>query len=160
MSPNWLPDLLLLDDYKGDWGRYVEAVYECFKRDFVLERPVFRGSSLAVKRHPQIDGKEATFWHIVSEGLVEEERTPDLRRCERVRWPRAIIEHCDESCIKTWENTRRNERRILLWLEDSEYLVVLADRKDYVLFWTSYAVTQGHTKRKLQTEYEAWLRNS
>jgi len=155
MPPDWLPELMLFDDYQGDWTGYIDEVYACFERDFVLDRPMYRGARLGVKRHPLIDGREATFWHIVSEGTVEAERIPDMRRCERVRWPRAIIEHCDEPCIKIWENTRRNERRILLWFEEQEYLVVLADRRGYTLFWTAYTVTQDHSKRKLQREYEA-----
>ncbi|MNH30689.1 hypothetical protein D3C79_909980 [compost metagenome] len=43
---------------------------------------------LGLKRHPVIQGKEATFWHMISEGNDEAERLPDLRRCERIRWPR------------------------------------------------------------------------
>lgn len=36
------------------------------------------------------DGKEATFWHMIQEGRIEEDRTPDIRRCERIRWPKPI----------------------------------------------------------------------
>jgi hypothetical protein len=103
-------------------------------------------------------GKEATFWHLISEGKVEGERLPDMRRCERIRWPRPIIEHADEPVIKIWENKRKRETRICIWFEDVEYLVVLASRKGYVLLWTAYPVTWAHTKRKLQKEYEAFLK--
>jgi hypothetical protein len=40
-------------------------------------------------------------------------------------------------------------------VEEAEYLVVLAERKGYVLLWTAFPVTEPHRKRKLQQEYEA-----
>jgi hypothetical protein len=120
--PDWLPDLVLFEDYGGDWQRYVETVYDYFKTDFLDKRVQYRGIRLGIKRHPESQGKSATFWHLVSEGNVEEDRLPDLRRCERIRWPCPIIENCDEPCIKIWENERKGERRLCLWLEDEEFL--------------------------------------
>lgn len=114
---------------------------------------------MGLKKHPLSNGKEATFWHMISEGGQEDERGIDLRRCERIRWPRPIIEHEAHRTIKTWENKRRGEKRICLWLESEEYLVILAERKGYILPWTAYLVTQPHRKRKLQKEYETFRRN-
>jgi hypothetical protein len=111
---------------------------------------------LALKRHPVIQGKEATFWHLISEGKGEEERLPDLRRCERIRWPKPIIEHSDEATIKVWGNERKGEKRVCLWLEQEEYLVVLAERRGYILLWTAYLVKEKHRKVKLQKEYETY----
>jgi hypothetical protein len=157
-SPGWLPPLVLFSDYGGNWERYVEVLYEYFRQDFIDDTPSFRGARLALKRHPMEQGKEATFWHLISEGSNEEERLPDLRRCERIRWPRPIIEHADESGIKVWENERKSETRICIWFEVIEYLVVLAVRKDYILLWTAFPVTRSHRKRKLQKEYEAYIK--
>ena len=106
-APDWLPPLISLGDYGGDWGAYLEAVYECFKQDFVYGKPVFQGRRLGLKRHPLSHGKEATFWHMIQEGAVEEDRTPDLRRCERIRWPRPTIEHDGDDAVKVWRNRRR-----------------------------------------------------
>ena len=153
---DWLPPLVLLADFQGDWENYFEAVYAYFKHDFVDSQPIFQGKQLRLKRHPVEQGKEATFWHLISEGKNEEERTPDLRRCERVRWPRTIIEKGSEPVIKIWGNERKGEKRICLWLEEYEYLVVLAERTDYLLLWTAYLVTYPHQKRKLQKEYESF----
>jgi hypothetical protein len=157
-SPEWLPPLLRLGEYGGDWDRYLSALYKCFETDFVESRPRFRGRKLGLKRYPLSQGKEATFWHMISEGRSEASRQPDLRRCERIRWPRAVIEHSEDAAVKVWETTRRGERRICLWLEEQEYLVVLADRKGYLLPWTAYMVTRSHRKRKLQREFERWQR--
>ncbi|MGR3220296.1 MAG: hypothetical protein ACUZ8H_10835, partial [Candidatus Anammoxibacter sp.] len=72
------------------------------------------------------------------------------------RWPKPIIEHDNEHVIKVWQNKRNNEKRILLWLENQEYLVILAERKGYVLSRTAYLVKEEHRKRKLLKEYEAY----
>jgi hypothetical protein len=154
--PAWLPLLILLSDYEGNWERYLNAIYNYFKKDFIDSRPAFRGQRLGLKKHPIEKGKEATFWHLISEGDNEEDRIPDLRRCERIRWPRPIIENADEPIIKVWRNKRKNDNRILLWLESQEYLVILAERKGYLLPWTAYLVIEDHRKKKLQREYEAF----
>lgn len=157
-SPEWLPPLVLFQNYGGDWTRYVEALYRYYKQDFVDSSCSFRGLRVERKRLPIEQRKEATFWHLISEGRREKDRLPDLRRCERIRWPRPIIEHADEPVIRVWENKRKRETRICIWFEDVEYLVVLALRKRYVLLWTAYPVTRSHTKRKLQKEYEAYAK--
>ena len=159
--PSWLPPLVLFESCGGDWTRYVEAIYAHFKKDFIESKPAFRGRRLGLKRHPMTQGKEAAFWHMVSEGKVEADRLPDIRRCERIRWPRPIIENADDEVVKVWTNVRRTtkgpEKRICLWLESREYLVILADRERYILPWTAYVVDQPHQKRKLQNEFKEYL---
>ncbi|MBI4653792.1 MAG: hypothetical protein HY752_02190 [Nitrospirae bacterium] len=154
--PDWLPPLVLFSDYDGNWERYLDAIYNYFKQDFINNRPSFRGRRLGLKKHPLEKGKEATFWHFIQEGPNEDDRIPDIRRCERIRWPRPVIENEDKPVIKVWENKRKNDKRILLWLERQEYLVVLAERKGYLLPWTAYLVTEEHRKKKLQREYETF----
>lgn len=158
--PDWLPDLILLESFDGDWERFLGAIYEAFKTDFVTSKPIWRGRKLALKRHPMSKGKEATFWHMISEGDNEENREIDLRRCERICWPRPVIEQSEEPEIKVWKNRRKGETRICLWLESQEYLVILADRRGYLLPWTAYPVTRSHRKRKLQKEYEEYRRKT
>ena len=68
-----LPDLIELSDFGGDFHKYLEAVYECFKHDFISQRPIFRGARLGLKKYPLSQGKEATFWHMTSEGDDEGE---------------------------------------------------------------------------------------
>lgn len=151
-----LPGLILLQDYDGTWDRYVEAIYSCFKTDFVDTKPAFRGRRLGLKRHPVIQNKEATFWHFVSEGDEEADRLPEIRRCERIRWPRAIIEQADALRAKVWTEVRGSEKRIHIWYEQAAYLVVLADRGDYVLPWTAYPVERQRQREKLNSRYETY----
>ncbi|PKN68491.1 MAG: hypothetical protein CVU54_14330 [Deltaproteobacteria bacterium HGW-Deltaproteobacteria-12] len=155
-TPDWLPPLVFFNDYQGNWDDYLDAIYTYFKKDFVDSKPVFQGRRLGLKRLPLTLGKEATFWHMISEGREEENRIPDLRRCERIRWPKPIIEHDGDSAVKFWRNRRESEERICLWFQEENYLVILADRGDYILPWTAYLVEKPHRQRKLQKEYEAY----
>lgn len=158
MTVNWLPELILLNDYNGDWERYEEALYKFYSKDFIENKPIFENKKLRIKRHPKLKGKDATFWHIIQEGKIEAEKVPNLRRCERIRWPKPIIEHIDNGEIKTWENERRGEKRVCIWLENIEYLVILARRKNFTLFWTAYPTPHSHMKRKLNQEFKSYIK--
>jgi hypothetical protein len=101
-SPIWLPHLVLFEDSHGDWNAYVEILYAFFKQDFIDSKPCFQGRRLGLKSYPLTNGKEATFWHMTSEGKDEANRTPDLRRCERIRWPKPLIENNIDPKVKYW----------------------------------------------------------
>ena len=148
MQPVWLPDLILMTASGGDWGRFFSAVYAAFEQDFVLNKPEFRGKRLGLKRHPEYAGKSATFWHMISTGDVEEEREPDLRRCERIRWPKPIIENDSDPELKVWAEPRGKLQRIHIWFEAEGYLVVLDDRGEYILPWTAFFIEHEHDRRK------------
>ena len=152
-----LPSLVLMEDYQSDWQQYLEAIYQCFCQDFVTSKPYFEDKRFALKKHPMIKGKEATFWHLITEGKVEDERLPDLRRCERIRWPRVIIKAHDSGLMKCWRNNRKGEERVVIALEDFSYAVVLADRGNYVLLWTAFCVEREHMRQKLRKEYEEYI---
>jgi len=151
----WLPDLLRNEGF-GNLELYLDAVYAAFKKDFIHNKPSFRGTRLGLKKYPLYDGKEATFWHMTTFGRIEIERNPDLDRCERIKWPSPIIENDKSPLLKIWENKRNRENRILIFCEEENYLVVLAKRNDYILPWTAYLVDRSHRKRKLLNEYEAY----
>ncbi len=156
---DWLPPLVCLPDYQGNFENYIEAVYNYFQNDFVNHKVFFEGTPISLKRHPQFQGKEYVFWHVTSEGKIEEERTPDIRRCERIRWIKPIIENASDPVVKCWENQRKGDRRLCLWLEEEDYLVILALRQDYILLWTAYMTDRDHTRRKLLKEYRASLKS-
>src|SRR5574344_485125 len=111
---SWLPELIKYDS-KTSWDDYIESIYRHFKREFIDSKPIFKGETLALKKHPGRNGKEATFYHITTEGEDEDAREFDPLRCERARWPKAIIED-DYVGLKIWENTRYNKKNIVIWL--------------------------------------------
>ncbi|HZE73626.1 MAG TPA: hypothetical protein VE135_29285 [Pyrinomonadaceae bacterium] len=150
---DWLPELITLDSCGGDWEKYVEVVYAKFVQDFMGQRLTFEGQRLTLRRHPIVRGKEASFWHLVSEGDKEEDRLPDMDRCARIGWTRAIIDHAASNCVKKWENKRGGNTNICLWVEQEGYLVILGKRTGYTLLLTGYIVPPRRDK-KLRKEYE------
>jgi hypothetical protein len=166
MTQQWLPPLVLFQDSGGDWDRYVQLLYEWFSADFLQSKPPWPGKRVQLKRYPISQGKEATFWHMVSTGDNEADRIPDFRRCERIRWPRPFMEAFPArkpepaDVIVWWKSERRGESRYLLAPPDFTYLVVVADRGEYVLPWTHFVIDQPHRQNKLRKECaEYWATN-
>ena len=154
--PGWLPPLEELKAYGGDFSRYLEAIYQIFCAGFVESKAVFEGKRLGLKRHPVIQGKEATFWHMISEGAVEADRLPDFRRFERIRWPKPFIENAADPALKVWRESRKGSTRVHIWFSEAQYLVVLDERETYILPWTAYPVDQIHEQRKLERRWEKY----
>jgi len=160
-DPSWLPPLILLNDCGGDWSMYVEAIYARFKEDLLTNQPKYGGKWVRCRRDPIYDGKYAGFWHCVSEGNDETNRTPDLRRCERIGWVRAVIVNANSTgAIDSWKNERQGEIRNLFWFRE-EYLVVLAERTrkqdgfQYLQLITAYQTPEESRKRKLRAERDS-----
>jgi hypothetical protein len=157
----WLPSLILFEDYKGLWDLYINALYKYFHQDFVASRPFYQGRPISVRFHPSHNGKGATFWHLVSEGNQESERIPDLRRCERIRWPRPIIESRDVTSVKAWDTFRpwkgQKQRRVNIALEDFSYIVILAENQRGFDLVTAYAVEKSYKRERLRQECETFL---
>ena len=159
--PEWIPDFIELNDSGGDWNQYLEAIYNRFCEDLVYRKVRYRSTSVGVRRIPETDGKGYGFWHCISEGHQEEKRTPDLERCKRVGWIRAIIEHAGSVEIDCWQNWRGRERCHLLWYRE-QYLVVIAERKaktpgeKYYLLKTAYCTAGKKRIECLRRERDAY----
>ncbi len=155
----WLPVLMSLDDFGGNWSEYLEAVYVVFYRDFIKSQPKFRNCWVRCRREPLENGKEAGFWHCISGGENETERIPEIRRMERISWVRAVIEHCNDSDVTVWEVMRNTDRRICIWFRE-EYLIVLAERirrRGGFRYWqliTAYDTEQENRKRQLRKKLD------
>ena len=153
----WLPSLLLLNDHNGSWETYLSAVYAQFHKDFVASRPMFRGVRMGLKSNPIEQDKESTFWHLISEGKVEADRIPDLRRCERIAWPKPIIEEEMTRNLPIWKQPRNGEERIAIGLEDFSYVLVLSPRQTKTglmyLPWTAFFVEYEHQRRRFEKQW-------
>ena len=161
MKYNWLPDMLLLDDFGGNWERYLQAQYDCFRRDFIESQPTaFHPKRWAMKRHPVEHGKEATFWHVISNGETERDRLPDMRRCERIGWIRPMIDCCRTNRLRCWKVERGSKLRPIIALPDFSYLVVLQEAAEYVMLWTAYYVPGTRRREKYATEWREWSQNA
>jgi hypothetical protein len=152
---SWLPNFEL---FTGDWDLYLAHIYNIFYNDFVANPPgQILGKRYGLKRRPTARGKEATFWHMIQEGNIEEERVPDFRRCERIRWPRFLIDQALNSELRSWRQTRKGvEDRIIISLKDFSYILVLMDRGDYILPWTAYLVKGKRQREKYRQEWKLY----
>ena len=103
---------------------------------------------------PIRDNKEATFWHVTTDGSDEATRQLNLDRCARVCWIRPIIEAADSGNVRVWRNKRNGDSSILMALPDFSYVIVIRDRGPYLLLWTAYCVTYNNQRRKLEREYK------
>ncbi|HFQ5589212.1 TPA: hypothetical protein ACGUM0_003928 [Vibrio vulnificus] len=156
MTTAWLPDLVMMEDYNHNWEQYLAAIYAFFEADFVHSKPEFQGRRLGLKRYPEYDGKSATFWHMTSTGDDETERVPDFRRCERIRWPRLIIENDQHESLKVWTEPKGKNQRVHIWCEEEGYLVVLDDRGEYILPWTAFYIEREHQRKKYNKRWEKY----
>ncbi|MCK6600345.1 MAG: hypothetical protein L6Q77_00835 [Bacteroidetes bacterium] len=152
------PDLIFLTDYNGNIQEYFNAVYQIFESHFIKSNPHFKGIRVNTQKFPLEDGIHRTFYHITHEGNDEKNRLPDLRRMERIRYPRFIIESFNHPDFLVWKNKRKNETRVLIFNQKENYLVVLGERKGYNLLVTAYLVDHEHTQKKLLAEYKTSIK--
>jgi hypothetical protein len=79
-----------------------------------------------------------------------------MRRCERIRWPKSLIENVKS--VKVWETIRpwknQQQRRINFALDNFSYLVVIAERSKGFDLVTAYPLEKMARREKLRTEFE------
>lgn len=160
ISLNKLPQIIELQEFGGNYDSYIDAVYEIFCNDFIKNKAHFGFHELKMKFNPIFQDRPYTFYHMTHEGEKEDERLPDLRRCERIGWAKPCIENVDAWNLRFWRQTRKNSgNRVCILLDvtgDYDYFVVLEVRETYVLLWTAFVSTYSHETRKKLKEYELW----
>ncbi|KKP58643.1 MAG: Phage P1-like protein [Candidatus Moranbacteria bacterium GW2011_GWF1_34_10] len=154
-----MPKLILLEDHDGNWEIYFEKVFGIFKKDFMAGNLKCNGINVIYIHNPEYKGKPFSFWHLISEGKIEDQRLPEIRRCERIGWPKAIIENSNDNSVKAWVVKRhnrkgKNQNRLCLCFGEWEYLVVLTVRKNLYVLCTAYPITFERRKYQLRKEYE------
>lgn len=157
-----LPAIITLNDYGGDYHKFIDAIFAVFNEDFNKHKASFGSHILRYKYHPEFQDRAYTFYHMTHKGHIENERTPDLRRCERMPWARPTVEKAEEYSLKFWESIRKGKRRVCIWLDvdnGDNYYVILEVRKTYVLLWTAYYAEYDNEVQKKQKEYDSWLKS-
>lgn len=147
--PAWLPELIL---FGGDWEQFEAAIYKRFCADFINERPVFRGKPVNVIRTPAEKGKATTFWHVVT-SEQQEDRLPDLRRCERIGWPRALLEAA-ETDRRVWTYKRGSYTHFGVALPDFAYVVFIRQWPGSFQLLTAYDVEKEWRRAKYRREWD------
>ena len=151
-------------DVSVRWKNYVEQIYDIFSREVVNGHLTYKGLPIRCRYHEPYDGKHFTFWHLISEGEAEEDRTPDFERCERISWISWIIRNAkNQNLIRSWENERITSRgkktMVPLWLVSADYVVILEKRADYYLLITSYCI-EPHRKARFEQEWKEWKKKT
>jgi hypothetical protein len=142
-----LPDLLMLSDFGNVWDTYLEELYRVYMAEIVNGNLTLNDLPIKFQFRPMSHGKGFGFWHLISKGESEEERTRDLRRCERLRWIGWIIKNVKTNAdILWWENQRGSSTHVVLWLKSAKFAVILAKRKDYYLLKSAYPVYSDREK--------------
>lgn len=165
-KPRWLPELIRLEDFEGndnDYEAYFNVLYDVFKNDFINNTPSCRGKNVILFSNGMSLGKDNNFWHIITKKEYRNttdlnKRPPYIRRCERIRWPRAIIENVPNQHIYVWNELDSNSVNVRehLWLRNFDYIVVLVDKKSYYFFLTAYYVDSEHARQNLQRRYDRY----
>jgi hypothetical protein len=150
-----LPELLT---FSGNWPEYVETLYNIYQKQIVQGNLHFLNIPVKTQYRPPSDGKGFGFWHVISEGPEEAERVPDFRRCERIRWIAWAIENVEnDPRISWWKNKRGRNTHIVLWIEEEDFAVILAERKGYYLLKTSYCIEE-HRRKSMKKDRERYER--
>ena len=159
---------LELFNYSGDpySEGHIAALYSVFVRDFLRHQVAWEPNKthLSLRRHPEIRGKHAIFWHVISGGTgAEETRHLEIERCRRIGWIRPLIEGFNQDYpveyeIKWWisSRSRGNTKRYLLAVNDFEYVVVVDEKSSYAVLVTAYYVEHNHRRQKLRREHDEY----
>ena len=150
------PDLIYLEEYQGNFKNYFNAVYQIFTAHFLKSNPHFEGIRVTAPRYPEVDGLSRTFYHITHQGEDEQNREPNIRRMERIRFPMFKIENHPHAELLVWGKEIGRDKRIHILNVAESYLLVLNRRNDYLLLWTAFYIEQSHTLRKKLKEYETY----
>lgn len=146
--------------FDGDWSAYLDSIYELYLAGIVRTPIHLHGKPVRARYNPDTAGKGFSFWHVISEGDTEDQRTPDLRRCERIRWIAWIIDRAanGDAQLLSWRSQRTLSRgtkeRLVLFCDVNMYAVVLEERETYFLLITAYPVSDRRAS-KLRAEWSA-----
>jgi len=157
------PALLRFD---GDWPSYEDAVYEAFLESFVRPSIEFQGCPVSAPYRPESRGKHFSFWHVISEAphpsnRNEDDRIPNIKRCERIRWIAWAIEQANtgQNNVSWWENQRGRDTHIVIWVERWDFAVILGKRQNYYVLKTAYCDLRPSRRQAFEKERAAFWQN-
>lgn len=85
-------------DELSQYVEYEKKVFELFKELYESGSIKYKGQNVKMKHYPPDYGELTGFYHMICENYNhtgnESDRKPNLRRCERIKWPKEIIEWC------------------------------------------------------------------
>lgn len=147
LDTEWLHDFL---------GR----IYPVFQQTLGNNSANYNWISITLKKRPiaKIDGTDYEWWfhHIVTREILKdcEDREFCLPRAERIRFPRHYIDNVP--VLNVWQRLKNNEQKYYISDENFDYLVVLSQRKNYIVFITAFPIDYDHYRKRLKKEYDQY----
>jgi hypothetical protein len=158
------PPLMLFSGY-SHWADYEDAIYAVYLQTVAHAQLTFLGAPVKVRFIPTTKHKGYGFWHLISEAPEqdhrnEDDRIPDMRRCERVRWVAWCIQNAGTPGFSWWENERKGQTHVVIWAEEHDYAVMLGKRNTaegvrFYLLKTAYCL-RSHNVRRFAKERDAY----
>jgi hypothetical protein len=143
-----------------DLGAWIDATWQQYRAMVdcpgleLWGRPVLASGELAG------DGRDATFWHIVTTGWSRKRRL-DVRRASAIPRARAVLELAaqGDSRIVWWREPRTGKGRgwsVLLSPADYSCVVVLRECRQHFLLVTAYPVCPKRRRRLRERSSASW----
>lgn len=158
------PPLMPFSGY-NDWADYEDAIYNIYLQTVAHAQLTFMDEPVKVRFSPTTKHKGYGFWHLISEAPSqdnrnEDDRIPDLRRCERVRWVAWCIQNAGTPGFSWWENDRKGQTHVVIWAEEHDYAIMLGKRHTaegvrFYLLKTAYCL-RTHNIRRFAKERDAY----
>ncbi len=157
------PPLLL--QFEGRWEPYLDILYQEYLDTIVNGDLLFRQLPVRTKFMPEHNGKGFSFWHVISEAPSpenrnEDDRIPDMERCERIRWIAWTIKLAGQEKFSWWESKRGSKTNVVIWAEDYDFAVVLAKRSNYYLLKTAYCLKERRKRTFEKERDEYWSKKT
>jgi hypothetical protein len=163
---NWIPNIIELSAFGGDWTAYDDYLYSVFVRDFINSTITFNGKPVKIRRYPIQCDREQSYFHITNKdssiGSTDpNDRIPDMRRCERIEWIKLFIENfdCNNGCpdctgIKVWSEPYKGNKRWHFLFKEYKFLVIIEERKEYNLLISGFYIFNDRVMGQKLRRYE------
>lgn len=163
---NHSKDVICCEDL-GQYADYENQLYQLYLDLYINGGLSYNGNRIKMKYYPPEYNERTGFYHLICENYDhtgdENDRTPNLRRCEKIAWADEIIRKCAPALcgeIKIWENNRKGKKSLLLYCDDIRYLVVLGVRNGYYMLVSAYPVCYPNARRDLLKEYREYIKQT
>lgn len=156
MRPGWLPSELQLNGMSLESD--LEKLFSVYSRDFIYGQPLSVGGLEVytnTSRDRSWNDQRFTygFTHMITRGKGE--RLIDYARAKKLPWVRAVLENYQEPEVSVfWIPHPVDGKRLILWLEDYDFVVILSQKKrpdtdseDGAVIITAYKVDSQYRRR-------------
>lgn len=155
-------------DFQGNWQDYEDRLINYFNEQLYNMKLMYKNQKISLKRNPEFKNIPGSFYHLTCKNInynsSEEEREPDLRRCERLHWIKPIVEanhfesYCPNNCVRIYEKRHNGDDTINFLFEEGRYLVVLAKRNGYLLLKTAFYIEYDNRLKREIKAYEEYVK--